>query len=204
MTTAADRVSIEARAPRKAALVLSRRECLAALALLVAGCSTQVEPPPGPTGPLSQPCPSGRTCDFEMELGTGLVEFEPLDDGAEVVVVQGPQGGFHIWLSTRCRSCAEQVIIEYGVRGTADDAWLLGTPLRGVVNMDEQDGWQQALGLYGLLPGKVGEVDFSGLDVVLEANIEDGERRSSRRVPVHVRSVEVWDCPESDPESCAP
>lgn len=169
-----------------------------------AGCASEpaVVEPVGP--PARQACPAGTVCDFDMELGTGLTELELIEPEGEVTVSLGPQGGFHIWLAVRCRDCAPQVLIEYGVRGSADGAWLYGDPLRGIINLDDaSDGWRQVAGLYGLLPGGVGEIDYTGLDVTLEATIEDGDRRSIRTVPVHVARVEVWDCPSSDPDHCS-
>jgi len=42
-----------------------------------------------------EPPPAG------VELGTGDLDFEPLLDGQDVYVVQGPQGGYHILGSAR-------------------------------------------------------------------------------------------------------
>lgn len=39
----------------------------------------------------------------EVELGTGSFRFEPLEDGQQVALVRGAQGGFHLWLSLRVR-----------------------------------------------------------------------------------------------------
>ncbi len=36
-----------------------------------------------------------------LELGTGTARFEPLADGAEVPMVKGAQGGWHVWVSVR-------------------------------------------------------------------------------------------------------
>jgi hypothetical protein len=36
-----------------------------------------------------------------LEIGTGDAEFEPLMDGDDAVVIQGPQGGFHLLGSLR-------------------------------------------------------------------------------------------------------
>ncbi len=36
-----------------------------------------------------------------LEIGTGDQEFEPLNDGDDAVVIQGPQGGFHLLGSLR-------------------------------------------------------------------------------------------------------
>lgn len=47
------------------------------------GCTVPEPPPPG------------------VQLGTGDLDFEPLVDGQDVYVVQGPQGGYHILGSAR-------------------------------------------------------------------------------------------------------
>jgi len=38
-----------------------------------------------------------------LELGTGSWRFEPLEDGQEVELVHGAQGGWHLWISLRVR-----------------------------------------------------------------------------------------------------
>jgi hypothetical protein len=64
---------------------------LLAVALLAAsgGC--------GPRIPSSYPGPP------EVVLGTGVTSFVPVADGAEVPLVYGIQGGYHIWGSVRVR-----------------------------------------------------------------------------------------------------
>lgn len=37
----------------------------------------------------------------QLELGTGSWRFEPLEDGQEVALVRGAQGGWHVWVSLR-------------------------------------------------------------------------------------------------------
>jgi hypothetical protein len=54
-------------------------------ALLLAGCPTEEPPPDGPA----------------VDLGTGELDFEPLADGDRVAIVQGPQGGYHLYGSIR-------------------------------------------------------------------------------------------------------
>lgn len=51
-----------------------------------------------------------------IEMGTGEWDWEPLEDGQEIDVIQGPQGGFHLLGSVRVAGIAA---------GTADD---LGDP----------------------------------------------------------------------------
>jgi hypothetical protein len=36
-----------------------------------------------------------------LEVGTGTWRFEPLEDGQEVPMVRGAQGGWHVWVSVR-------------------------------------------------------------------------------------------------------
>ena len=166
-------------------------------------CGTPPAPETGDED-TSAGCPPDRTCDFEMELGVGLDAFEsvvPMDD---VDVILGPQGGYHVWLAARCRDCSPQVVLTYGIRGSADDAWLYGQPLKGISNLQDADGWRQTTGLFGLLPGAAAEVDYRGQVIVLDVTIDDAERTASRRTPVRIAHVETWDCPTSDPDNCFP
>jgi hypothetical protein len=185
-----------------------RRRAAALLSVaMAAGCSDDapVQTSPPDPEPKVAGCPEGRTCDFAMDLGVGLYEFEQVAPDDEIVVTLGPQGGFHVWLATRCTDCSDQVLIEYGVRGSADGAWLVGKPLRGIVNLEtDAEGRHVATGLYGLLPGTPDTIDYVGFELLLEATITDDERSSSRVIPVVAGSVEEWDCPEVDPETCAP
>lgn len=57
--------------------------------LLLAGCPTADEVPP--EGPA-------------IDLGTGELEFEPLADGDELAIVQGSQGGYHLYGSFRVKN----------------------------------------------------------------------------------------------------
>ena len=50
-----------------------------------------------PTAPPSAPA---------LELGTGSWRFEPLEDGQEVELVHGAQGGWHMWISLRATGAA--------------------------------------------------------------------------------------------------
>jgi hypothetical protein len=64
-----------------------RRPAAALLALALAGCGGR-DAPDGPP---------------EAALGTGSDMFVPLSDGDDVTIVQGPQGGFHVFASVRVR-----------------------------------------------------------------------------------------------------
>lgn len=79
------------------------RPTLAVVALCLAGCATsnaQVEP-----------------TEARLELGTGTARFAPLTDGAEVEMIHGAQGGWHIWVSVRAEGLTQGIgtlEIEHG------------------------------------------------------------------------------------------
>ncbi len=52
---------------------------------------------------LSLAACTGPPPDPAVELGTGDIAFEPLSDGADIDVIQGPQGGFHVLGSVRAK-----------------------------------------------------------------------------------------------------
>ena len=81
------------------ALRLTSRLVLAPLLVafvLVSACSSDDagDPDAGTDADTSTDPP--RT-DPWMEVGTGVTEFEALTEGQEIPIVQGPQGGFHVW-----------------------------------------------------------------------------------------------------------
>jgi len=70
-------------APRRTAL---------ALAALLASCSSAAEKASVDAGPPS------------LEIGTGSTKFEPLVEGGEILIVQGPQGGYHFFGSLNAKN----------------------------------------------------------------------------------------------------
>jgi hypothetical protein len=42
---------------------------------------------------------NGAAADWKIDVGTGETSFEPLSDGEVVSKTQGPQGGYHVWVS---------------------------------------------------------------------------------------------------------
>lgn len=53
---------------------------------LASGCSSETTEPDGVRA---------------FELGTGSWRFEPIEDGAQLDMVHGAQGGWHVWLAFR-------------------------------------------------------------------------------------------------------
>lgn len=48
----------------------------------------------------------------EMTLGKGSSELKPIEDLETIPVVQGPQGGYHIWIAARMKNLRQQPLIE--------------------------------------------------------------------------------------------
>jgi len=90
--------------------------------------------------------------DAALELGTGSWRFEPLEDGQEVELVRGAQGGWHVWISVRTR----------GVEDDRPPVRLTVGPADGSRPPDEvevalpfdpprDDGWRQLVGYTGVV-----------------------------------------------------
>ena len=70
--------------------------CLVYLAAVCAGCSSDTGGDGDASTDVDASTDPPRT-DPWMEIGTGVTEFEPLTEGQEIPIVQGPQGGYHVW-----------------------------------------------------------------------------------------------------------
>lgn len=75
-------------------------------------------PDPGPAGARSDSgaLPTGCFANEAMvDVGTGATAFEPLAEGDPVVMVHGPQGGWHLLGSVRTHNMTEVVRIRFEV-----------------------------------------------------------------------------------------
>lgn len=110
------------------------------LSALVAGCG------PDET-PVDDGCDVPATA-LDVEVGTGLDEFEPITDGAKVSLIYGPQGGFHLWTAIRVRDVsAERVSVE--LDAVRDDGMRVGgSGAVTVVLVTNPDGTRVRTGLY--------------------------------------------------------
>jgi hypothetical protein len=118
--------------------MLTRMNVLGALALVgLAGCAS-VEAAP--------------SSDALLEVGTGTARFELLEDGAEVAMVRGAQGGWHLWISARASGLGSGTGSLEIAHGPADGGEPLESTRVGVV-FDPPDaqgrratlGWQAIL-----------------------------------------------------------
>jgi len=147
--------------------------CIAAVLVLgpVAGCVTG-------------PGPDETTGERGVELGTGSWRFEPVDDGDQLDLVRGAQGGWHLWVSLRTQGISEDrttLIVETQL---ADDS---ASPIRHerTVRLDPPDdeGRRAVVGWQNIIPDPSCMV---GQMVRMEATLMDdtGEPLTSERYVV--------------------
>jgi hypothetical protein len=104
------------------------------LITLLAGCSA---PPHGPPGPPAPPPPSpGPTAEMAVLM---------LADGQDDTLVEGAQGGFHVWMQYAVRDLAPSTVtLERSAHRASDGAVVL--VYRGDVDIGAPDatGWWTA------------------------------------------------------------
>jgi hypothetical protein len=138
---------------------------LSCVAILALGCNSTVASGGaggGSTGSTTatssstggDPC-TAPSSPMGFEAGEGQTCFERLTPGQTVTVLQGPQGGYHLWLGVSCVGCDAKTIVEFGVKDPATKAWFATTsPQKVAVDLGGA-GWQQQAGFTAFLPGTV-------------------------------------------------
>lgn len=121
---------------------------------------TQPELAPVPATPNS----------FEVEVGTGNIDFKPIANGAEVELVHGSQGGWHIWTSFRLRNVVALKDVRINLYARFEDGSDAGAPSAvAMLLSDPVDGEQTYSGMR----------DF----------INDGNQARGRRIILRVEVV---------------
>jgi hypothetical protein len=144
-----------------------------------------------------------------FEIGTGETCFETLVDGQEVPLMQGPQGGYHVWLGVGCDDCVDMPILTYGVLDPATGMTLKDTYESQTVLDLSNDAWPQAAGLFTTMPGLSWDpINYpppaKGTHVILYAKLTDQSMAllHEGQVEVVVGDVVVWDPCVNDPMNC--
>ena len=143
-----------------------------------------------------------------FEVGTGPECFERLTPVQTVPTIQGPQGGFHLWLSVGCADCGPSVVLEYGIKDPVTKTWVDGTTSnQALVGLDPQ-GWGQASGFQARLPGvpwdTTGQLP-EGTHVILSATVLDAASKPVHQAEVEVvlGAIEPWYPPcDENPDTC--
>jgi hypothetical protein len=106
-----------------------------------------------------------------FEIGTGETSFVPLIEGQGLEMVFGPQGGYHITMAIRCKSCGPQVTIHYGARDAlTQEAWW-PDDIAIVAEVVPHGEWQEVYYMRAFLES-INPSDYAGKDAELWANLE--------------------------------
>jgi hypothetical protein len=140
-----------------------------------------------------------------FEIGTGEKCFARLADGQEIPMMQGPQGGFHLWLAVGCSDCSASAHLKWGVRDP-----VTGAPIPDTYDSEafvplSPGAWPQAAGIFATMPGVVWDPEGSpplpkGTEVVLWADVLDGTTVTHHdQVRIIVGDTVPWDPCIEDP-----
>lgn len=141
-----------------------------------------------------------------IEVGTGETTFERLDDGDPVVMVHGPQGGWHMLGSVRIHSMESIIDVSYTITDEASGVRVSDNTYRVAVVVDgECTGFYP--GMYGYLtvdemgtPGRPPDLlSYKTLEMKMDVT-DYGDRTASKTVRV-VAQPDPVDVGSSDGEA---
>ncbi len=118
-----------------------------------------------------------------VELGTGETAFEPLTEGSDIYIVQGPQGGFHFNASARAWGIEPGSAEDLSDPSNPTTAFFalegekvisVGTPyVQGLDKVRVDGGTAYEMIGRRVILDILGDYELDGHDVVLEVEIED-------------------------------
>jgi hypothetical protein len=122
----------------------------------------------------------------QIEIGTGSSTFESVTELDPVMMVHGPQGGWHMLGSIRAWNTTPIIRIAYSIRAIEEDVLISDNDYHVMLAMDEEcSGYYP--GMYGYLdvsPLAQGELDepaelLSYASVEMSMSIEDQDGKSA-------------------------
>lgn len=140
------------------------------------------------------------------ELGTGEACFERLTAGQTIPVMNGPQGGYHLWTAIGCSDCGATANVRYGVKDPMTQTYWVG-PQTQVVMLSAH-GWPQHAGLTAFLPGiswdPMSGALPKGTHVILNAAIinDDNTVKHEQEIEVVLGDTVIWDPCDPSPMTC--
>lgn len=152
------------------------------LLLACTGLDNRADSLPGDSGDSAvEGCASHAAT---VEIGGGAITFEPATDGADLTMVHGPQGGWHVLGSARLRYVNPIVSIHYTVEVLPEGSLIADNTYRVQILEDDPCGGYYP-GMYGYLDVRAladGDLDtppelLAGRDLLLRMDITDLDGR---------------------------
>lgn len=173
---------------------------VALFGLALSACDGTPENPSDSCDPPSDPA--------EFEVGTGEECFERLDAGGAIPLMNGPQGGYHLFVAVGCADCPEEVRISYGARDPQTGEALAGTYESEEVKELGGDDWHQTAGIQLSMPGLSWDETSDpppakGTPLVLWAEAKDksGSSIHTAEIALTIGATVQWDPCEGDGNS---
>jgi len=119
-----------------------------------------------------------------IEIGTGTSSFESIAESDPVIMVHGPQGGWHMLGSIRAWNTTPIIRIAYSILAIEEDVFISDNNYHVMLAMDEEcSGYYP--GMYGYLdvsPLAQGELDepaellsYSSVEMSMSIEDQDGQ-----------------------------
>ncbi|MBW2255386.1 MAG: hypothetical protein JRI25_12425 [Deltaproteobacteria bacterium] len=151
-------------------------------------------------------CPTPDDC-FEdlpiVEIGTGDDAFEPLEDGAPLTMVHGPQGGWHLLVSSRVSHTTESVDIGLTVTDVPSSVEVSKGLYEVFLGVEDEcigtfSGMYAFLGVAGLAEGQLNTPPelLAGHELLVEMAIEDSEGRATEAGKTVIAALDPMDVPD--------
>lgn len=170
---------------------------VAVMALICGAC--------GESGPSPEDCtPPAETPEFA--IGTGELCFAPLADGDVVPMMNGPQGGFHVWLAIGCTDCGGSVQLSYKLLDPETKELIPGTYDLNEASAVLGGDWPQAAGIQMALPGSDwgDESDqplAKGTKILVQVAVEkSGDVLHEGEVQIEIGDTKSWDPCDANPD----
>lgn len=161
----------------------------------------------GESGPSPEDCtPPAETPDFA--IGTGELCFAPLADGEVVPMMNGPQGGYHVWLAIGCTDCGGSVQISYKLLDPETEELIPGTYDLNQANAVLGGDWPQAAGIQMAMPGSEWDEESGalpkGTKILVQVTVENAgasEPLHTGEVTIEIGDTKTWDPCDANPDA---
>jgi hypothetical protein len=114
-----------------------------------------------------------------IEVGTGLAGFQPIPPGADLEVIYGSQGGYHVWLSVRGVAEGETATVAFGLVDADTGEDLSWSGLKQTLPLATPPDASEASGLICFLKSADASALY-GRHVTPWAEIADGTGATAR------------------------